>query len=115
MDERLEKALDFSNYMVTLNNQKRLLIEKFYQDIIFYYKGAQFTVNKELLCFCDMLCQRDQDNTVLIDDNNMPTYIDSIDEFLEIALDIYFKASNNFLNSYNSLKKNRSIENLVEL
>ena len=33
MDERLEKALDFSNYMLTLNNQKRLLAEK-YQEAI---------------------------------------------------------------------------------
>ncbi len=32
MDERLEKALDFSNYMVTLNNQKRLLAEQFDQE-----------------------------------------------------------------------------------
>ena len=32
MDQRLEKALDFSNYMVTLNNQKRVLTEQFKQD-----------------------------------------------------------------------------------
>ena len=31
MDERLKKALDFSNYMVTLNNQKRVLKEKFFE------------------------------------------------------------------------------------
>ena len=29
MDERLSKALEFSNYMVTLNNQKRILKEKY--------------------------------------------------------------------------------------
>ena len=29
MDRRLEKALEFGNYMATLNNQKRLLKEKF--------------------------------------------------------------------------------------
>ena len=29
MDERLEKALDFSNFMVTLNNQRKLIYEKF--------------------------------------------------------------------------------------
>ena len=31
MDERLEKALEFANYMTTLNNQKRVLKEKFYE------------------------------------------------------------------------------------
>ena len=39
MDERLEKALDFGNYSVTLNNQKRLLKEKFYDDCIMYQNG----------------------------------------------------------------------------
>ena len=29
MDERLEKALEFSNYMITLNNQRNLIQEKF--------------------------------------------------------------------------------------
>ena len=28
MDERLEKALDFSNYMLTLNNQKAIVSRK---------------------------------------------------------------------------------------
>ena len=32
MDERLKKALDFSNYMVALNNQKRLLTEKYQEN-----------------------------------------------------------------------------------
>ena len=29
MDERLVSALDFSNYMITLNNQKRILREQY--------------------------------------------------------------------------------------
>ena len=33
MDEKLEKALDISNYMITLNNQKRLLKEKYYENL----------------------------------------------------------------------------------
>ena len=37
MDARLAKALDFSNYMVTLNNQKRLLAEKYQDDLLYFY------------------------------------------------------------------------------
>ena len=37
MDEKLSKALDYSNYMVTLNNQKRLLEEKYQQDLLHLY------------------------------------------------------------------------------
>ena len=51
MDERLEKALEFSNYMLTLNNQKRLLTEKYQEELLYFYNGCQFTVTKELINF----------------------------------------------------------------
>ena len=51
MDERLSKALDFSNYMVTLNNQKRLLAEKYQENLLHFYNGCQFTASKELINF----------------------------------------------------------------
>ena len=35
MDERLEKALDISNYMVTLNNPTRLLKEQYSKILLF--------------------------------------------------------------------------------
>lgn len=115
MDERLQKALDFSNYMVTLNNQKRVLQEKFYQDIIFYFKGGQFTVDKTLLSFCQTLLQNHQTTAVLVDDNDIPVEVKDLEKFQEDILDVYFTASNEFLTEYNKLKTNRSVEKLVEL
>ena len=82
MDERLEKALDFSNYMVTLNNQKRLLAEQFDQDIIYYTRGGQFTVTQELISFCHTLFASDQTVAVLIDDNNIPIEIEEIEDLM---------------------------------
>lgn len=41
MDERLVSALDFSNYMITLNNQKRILREQYQNDVVHYYNGGQ--------------------------------------------------------------------------
>ena len=55
MDERLEKALDMSNYMVTLNNQKRLLKEQYKENLIYYFNGGQFTVTQDLISFCQCL------------------------------------------------------------
>ena len=52
MDKRLQQALDFSQYMTTLNNQKRLLLEKFYENCILYYNGGKFTVTPELISYC---------------------------------------------------------------
>ena len=42
MDEKLSKALDYSNYMVTLNNQKRLLTEKYQEELLYFYKLKQW-------------------------------------------------------------------------
>ena len=43
MDERLSKALDFANYSVTLNNQRRALKEKYLADIIYYHNCLLYT------------------------------------------------------------------------
>ena len=114
MDERLKKALDFSNYMVTLNNQKRVLQETYYQDLILYHKGGQFTVNKELICFCQTMLDNNQDRLIVVDDNDMPIEIEVLSDFKEKVFDTYFSASNKFLTEYNKLKKNRSVEKLIE-
>ena len=53
MDERLQKALDFPNYMVTLITQKkkkkkRVLKEQYFENRIHYFNGGQFSVTNEL-------------------------------------------------------------------
>lgn len=115
MDERLEKALDFSNFMITLNNQKRVYKEKYQQDIIYYFNGCQFTVDKELICFCKIMMLQEQDSIVLIDDNSRPVEIDDLEKFYNDILSVYHQASNEYLNKYNTVLKNRSIEKMVEL
>lgn len=115
MDERLEKALDFSNFMVTLNNQKRFLTESYEQDIIHYTNGCQFTVNKELICFCKIMLLQEQDSIVLIDDNSRPLEIENLEEFYNTIMSKYFEASNTYLVEYTKLTKTRSIEKMVEL
>lgn len=115
MDERLEKALNFSNYMVTLNNQKRVLKEKFYEDLIYFSNGCQFTITKELITFVGLLVDKgNTSNIVLADDNNIPAKISDLEKFYEDILDRYFSASNNYYNSYEELKKNRKVESLVD-
>lgn len=115
MDERLEKALDFSNYMVTLNNQKRIANEQYNQDLIHYYKGGQFTVSQQLISFCStLLYNLSQNEVVLIDDNNTPINIDSLEDFLLTIVNVYSDASNRYHTEYNKIKINRSVEGLVE-
>lgn len=114
MDERLSKALDFSNYMVTLNNQKRLIQEKYQEDLLYFYNGSQFTVSRDLMTFVGMMIDKDQDSFVLTDDNGIPANIDDIEEFYDSIIDVYFTASNTYYSQYQALKKNRNVEKLID-
>lgn len=115
MDERLEKALDFSNYMVTLNNQRKVLHERFLENCVHYINGGKFTVNKELINFCNFLVNSGQERVVLIDDNNTPIEITDVEEFFENIADIYFSNTQEYLVQYNELKSKRSIKGLIDL
>ena len=113
MDERLEKALDFSNYMLTLSNQKRLLAEKYQEDLLYFYNGSQFTITRELITFVGTMVNSDQDEIVITDDNNLPCLVEDTDSFYNEIIDKYTTASNEYYSEYLKLKKSRSIEKLV--
>lgn len=115
MDSRLEQALEFSNYMTTLNNQKRIIREKFLENCIHYLNGGKFSVNRELITFCHTLIQSNQTSAILIDDNDTPVEVEDLQKFLEDILDIYFKYSYEYFDQYSDIKKNRSIQGLVDL
>jgi hypothetical protein len=114
MDERLEKALDFSNYMVTLNNQKRVIHEQYQQNLVHYYKGGQFSVTQELISFCQSLQNLEQETVVLTDDNQQPIEVDPLQDFLNDILNVYAEASNKYLSEFNKIKQNRSVEGIIE-
>ena len=115
MDERLEKALEFANFMVTLNNQKRNLKEQYQTECIHYCSGGTFTINKDLITFTKVLIDLGNiENVVLIDDNELPVRINDLKEFFENIVDQYFLASNSYYTEYQNLKKNRNVEALIK-
>ena len=115
MDERLSKALEFSNYMVTLNNQKRILKEKYYESAVHYFNGGQFAVTKELITFVNMLCTKGNDSDiVLLDDNDTPVKIEDLNTFFTDILDIYFTATNEYQTEYEKIRTKRSVNVLIE-
>jgi hypothetical protein len=113
MDERLKKALDYSNYMITLSNQKRILLEQYNNDLIYYFNSGQFTVSQQLVSFCQSLLSLKQTETVLVDDNGLPVEIENLEDFTKNILNVYFTASNRYLTEYTKLKKNRTVEGIV--
>lgn len=113
MDDRLKQALDYSNYMITLSNQKRILLEQYQNDLLYYFNGGQFSVQTQLVSFCQSLLSLKQTETVLIDDNGIPVEIENLEEFTKNIINVYFVASNKYLTEYTNLKKNRTVERIV--
>lgn len=115
MDERLSQALEFSNYITTINNQKRMIKEKFFQSLIYFCQGGQFTITKELITFVTLLVEKGNvENIILVDDNNTPIEINDLELFLEDILSNYFESSNTYHQQYAELSKKRNIKALVD-
>ncbi len=114
MDEKLSKALEFGNYSTTLNNQRRMLKEKFTTESMYFVKGGQFTITKELINYVYTLNSTEQDSFVLIDDTDTPILIDDISDFYNNITDKYYVALNNYHKDYSKLEKSRSVDGLVE-
>ena len=44
MDERIEKAFAVANYLATLSNQRKIVLEEFNQQLIYYSNGGTFLI-----------------------------------------------------------------------
>ena len=83
MDERLKKALDISNYMVTLNNQKRLLKEKFYENSLAGVHGKVIFNGDQIIEYIDPI--PGQDLTVTLNIELQEVVIESLIQGLNLA------------------------------
>lgn len=115
MDERLEKAVEFSNYMVTLENQKRILKEQYYESLICYHNKGQFTIDRNMISFLHALINSNQTEAVLIDDNELPIQIEDLRSFTVEAQNQFFQAANKYLTEFNKLVSSRSVKGLLDL
>jgi len=114
MDKRLEEALEYSNYMVTYNNQKRILKNKFLDQNVYYAGGTKFTITKEFITFINLLLQKGQTKSVtIIDDNDNPVQIEDFQKFVDDVMDLYSKNVNDYYAQMQSIKK-REIKDVLD-
>lgn len=115
MDERIEKAFQTANYMASLSNLRRVALEEYSQNLIYYTQGATFTVDRSLISFVKILIDSEVTESILLDDNNIPVKIDDLQQFLTKILSIYTESINQYLVKYTELKSKRKVEALVSL
>jgi hypothetical protein len=106
MDEKLSKALEFANYTRTFEDQK------YFDSMIHYQNGGQFTVDQSLITFVNLLLQKNT-SSILIDDNDNPIDV-NLQEFYDKITDLYFQSTNSYFSKLQEMKSKRSIEKLVE-
>ena len=116
MDERIEKAFEVANFMATLSNQRRLMIEEFNQKLIFYIGGATFKITPELISltktWIDIGTVKDR---AFLDSNNYPVMIEDVQKFFDDITDQYSQAVNDYLAKFVELKSKRKVFNIVDL
>jgi adenosine/AMP kinase len=116
MDERIEKAFEVANYMATLSNQRRIILEEYNQKLVHYINGATFQITPELINFTKTLLDIGKVTDVtLVDSNNFPVRIPDVQQFFDNIVTIYFEATNEYNVKYSTLKSKRSVLAIVEL
>lgn len=115
MDERLSKALEFSNFLETQNNQKRIFFTQYKEDLIFYANGHKITVSQQLISFCRSCVLSNETSTWILDDNDIPMYVADLEQFTHSIYKVYADASKKYLDAYETIKTQRSVQGLVDL
>ncbi|NBP05908.1 MAG: hypothetical protein EBV15_06770 [Bacteroidetes bacterium] len=116
MDERLKLALDFSNFRQAFTIQHKILKEKNQAKLTYGHNGGVFYIDRELICFTQFLIDKGRTTSVvLMDKNDNPVIIEDLCKFQDEILDRYFASTNEYFESYQKIKKSRSIEKLLDL
>jgi hypothetical protein len=115
MDDRLQKALSFSNYQFALTNQRKILREKLDSSLLYGYNGGIFKVDDSLISFINFLSDQGRANIPILDSNKNPILIENLKIFLDEILNVYFSAVLDYYNEYEKIKKNRTTEKLIDL
>lgn len=115
MDDKLKEALEFSNYRLTLNNQKQNLKQRMNTMLTVGYSNSMFTATLELINFVQHLLDKKVEQFVFIDDNENPVLIKDLEDFHSKMFSAYNEALNEYYNDYEKLKKQRNTKSLVGL
>ncbi len=115
MQEHFNKALEFANYKQTFSIQRKTLKEKTEAKLTYGFNGGIFYIDRSLLTFVEILCNKGRTTgVVLLDRNENPVLIEDLESFKDEIFSRYFEVTNEYFESYQDLKKSRSVEKLLE-
>ena len=109
MDERIQKALEFSNYRLSLFNLKENIKLKVDSMLVYAINGGLFKSSPELISFVKLIIDSGRSSAVFIDINGNPTEIVELQQFYVNRVDRYLQASNYYHVEYTKLRAARSV------
>jgi len=114
MDERLERALAFGNYRITIENRRKAIVRRFENMLTVYHHNGMFVANQETIAFVDTLIRQNHKDAILLDSKNNPIEIDDLVAFRDVLFDAYFAATNEYLTEVRKLKKARDVKKAMD-
>lgn len=114
MSAKLDKALEFANYRLTLNNQLAVLKAKTESLLSYSINGGTFTIDRELITFCKTLLDSKESEVVLLDIYDNPIQV-NLEEFYKEILSRYFEVTNDYFVEYEKIKKARKVHQVLDL
>ena len=114
MDERLEKALEFANYRITLGNQKRTLKQRTQVLQTVHYSKGVFFADHVTISFVKTLLDSGKTDSIIVDTKENPIHIEDLKEFLDTLISSYTEAMNEYKVQSDKIKKARNIKALMD-
>src|SRR6056300_607684 len=114
MDERLERALEFSNFRLTLANQRVNLKNATFDRVLVFENSGQFMADPTTISYVSVLSQKNE-SAILLDQNANPIKINNLNEFLDKLLSVHFESMNTYYEEYQKMTRSRNMLKLLNL
>lgn len=113
INERLSRALEASNYRITLANQRKNARLKLNRFLSYPKNGGIFFITPALISFIQTLISNDKESTILLDTNENPIEITDLQEFFDEIYDRYYQGMNDYLVVYQEFQRSRNVSKLI--
>jgi len=114
MDERLARALDFSNYQITIETHRKNLESRIKKIRTVYYGNGVFTADLTHISNLNTLVSLGKESDVIIEDtNNNPIMVDSVSALSLKLIEAYNQSLNELIVGSTKINKMRSVKSLM--
>lgn len=111
----LNDLIETSKTRQVYDNQLRLAKAQFDIDRELQYAGGKFNITPDVLGYLQHCKDSEIDRTVLLDSVGNPILLEGIDDFIEIASDVYHTALNRYYDEVQRLRSTRSVGKMVAI